>query len=86
MSNFKELPVEVIRYPSYTYFKTGQPFVGLGAWLRYQERRIAEDRYNAIIGPSNYDRSTHRDRVLGLMLMLASAGFVVAVIAKIVTY
>jgi len=37
----KILPVDEIKHSSYTYWRTGQPWMGLGPWLYYQERKFA---------------------------------------------
>ena len=39
-SKFKILPVDEIKYSSYTYWRTGQPYQGIGEWLMYQERKL----------------------------------------------
>ncbi len=37
------LPVEIQKYYSRTYVRTGQSFNGLGPWLLYQERNTRKD-------------------------------------------
>lgn len=41
------LPVECNKYYSRTYFRTGQPYRGLGQWLLYQERKLKGANTNA---------------------------------------
>jgi len=45
----KVLPVDTSKYSSRTYYRTGQPYTGLGQWLLYQERKLkgkSYERYN----------------------------------------
>lgn len=41
----KVLPVYRQKHTSYTYWRTGQPWMGLGAWLTYQEDKLKKAFY-----------------------------------------
>jgi hypothetical protein len=39
-ATYRSLPVDKNKHSSRTYGVTGQPYVGLGQWLLYQERKL----------------------------------------------
>lgn len=39
----KLLPVDKLKYASRTYRDTGQPWIGLGPWLRYQQHKFQKE-------------------------------------------